>query len=112
MASVTVFISSQNTNAKVSPPLSELQVLNEQLFQTLAKYISSMSVLMSMNFQYILKLTLVVGHFSYQHPLVLRMFLLLQSSEQKPKTSTNNTRVKMAFAGTLLGIRVCLKISI
>lgn len=40
------------------------------------------------------------------------MFLLLQSSEQKLKTSTNNTRVKMAFAGTLLGTRVCLKISI
>lgn len=54
----------QNANAKVSPPLSELQVLNEQLFQTLAEYISSMSVLMFMNFQYVLKLTLVVGHFS------------------------------------------------
>lgn len=32
---------------------SELQVLNEQLFQTLAEYISSMMVLMFMNFQYI-----------------------------------------------------------
>lgn len=63
-ANVTVFICSQNANAKVLPPLSELQVLNEQLFQTLAEYISSMSVLMSMNFQYILKLTLVVGYLS------------------------------------------------
>lgn len=63
MASVTVFICSQNASAKVSPPLSELQVLNGQIFQTLAESISSMSVLMFMNFQYILKLTLVVGHF-------------------------------------------------
>lgn len=63
MASVTVFICSQNANAKVSPPLSELQVLNGQIFQTLAESISSMSVLMFMNFQYILNLKLVVGHF-------------------------------------------------
>lgn len=55
-----------------------------------------------------MKLKLVVGHFPevYQYPLVLKLFLLLQSSEQKLKTPTKDTRVKMAFAAVLLCIRV------
>lgn len=47
MASLTEFICSQNANARVT--FSESQVLNEQLLQTLAEYISSISVLMFMN---------------------------------------------------------------
>lgn len=46
MASATGVTCSQNANAKT---FFELQVLNEQLLQTLAEYISSISVLMFMN---------------------------------------------------------------